>query len=90
MNLLQALEKSGSAVFSTGWQPFHYIQINNKKKIVVVCPLYVKSHSFGEYIFDHAWADAYHRYGLALLSKTYNLQSPLLLLLVKELSYTKF
>ncbi len=61
---LQALEKSGSAVFSTGWQPFHYIQINNKKKIVVVCPLYVKSHSFGEYIFDHAWADAYHRYGL--------------------------
>ena len=65
----QALEKSGSAVITTGWQPFHYIQINNKQKIVAVCPLYLKSHSFGEYIFDHAWADAYHRYGLAYYPK---------------------
>ena len=60
----QALEKSESAVNSTGWQPFHYIQLNNKKKIVAVCPLYIKSHSFGEYIFDHAWAEAYNQYGL--------------------------
>ena len=32
--------------------------------IIALCPLYIKSHSFGEYIFDHSWADAYHRYGL--------------------------
>ena len=64
-----ALEKSNSAVNITGWQPFHYIQINKKKKIVAVCPLYVKSHSFGEYIFDHAWADAYNRYGLEYYPK---------------------
>ena len=65
----QALEKSGSAVVSTGWKPFHYIQINDNKKIIVVCPLYVKSHSFGEYIFDHTWAEAYHRYGLTYYPK---------------------
>ena len=65
----QALEKSNSAINTTGWQPFHYIQLNNNKKIVAVCPLYIKSHSFGEYIFDHAWADAYHRYGLEYYPK---------------------
>ena len=66
---LQALEKSNSAVNTTGWQPFHYIQTNNKNKILAICPLYVKSHSFGEYIFDHAWAEAYHRYGLEYYPK---------------------
>ena len=66
---LHALEKSNSAVNSTGWQPFHYIQLNDKKKIIAICPLYVKSHSFGEYIFDHAWANAYHRYGLKYYPK---------------------
>ena len=60
---LYALEKSGSAVNSTGWQPFHYIEMNKDQRIVAICPLYIKSHSFGEYIFDHVWADAYHRYG---------------------------
>ena len=64
----QALEKSKSAVIATGWQPFHYIQINNNK-IIAVCPLYLKSHSFGEYIFDQAWADAYHQYGLEYYPK---------------------
>ena len=64
-----ALEKSNSAIKDTGWQPFHYFQINEKNKIDVVCPLYIKSHSFGEYIFDHAWADAYHRYGLKYYPK---------------------
>jgi predicted N-acyltransferase len=61
---LNALEKSNSASTKTGWTPFHYIEKNNKNKIIAVCPLYIKSHSFGEYIFDHAWADAYHRHGL--------------------------
>ena len=42
----------------------NYIEKNHKNKIIAVCPLYIKNHSFGEYIFDHAWADAYHRHGL--------------------------
>ena len=60
---LSALEKSGSATTKTGWQPYHYIEKENEE-IIGICPLYIKSHSFGEYIFDHSWADAYHRYGL--------------------------
>ena len=66
---INALEKSGSAINSTGWQPFHYIEKNQNKNIIAICPLYIKSHSFGEYIFDHAWADAYHRYGLEYYPK---------------------
>ena len=61
---LYALEKSGSASPKTGWKPFHYIEKNSLGEIIAVCPLYIKSHSFGEYIFDHAWAQAYHRNGL--------------------------
>ena len=61
---LYALEKSGSASPETGWKPFHYIEKNSLGEMIAVCPLYIKSHSFGEYIFDHAWAEAYHRHGL--------------------------
>ena len=60
---LSALERSNSATTKTGWQPYHYIEIDDDD-IIALCPLYIKSHSFGEYIFDHSWADAYHRYGL--------------------------
>ena len=69
MNFYMLLEKSNCAVNATGWQPFHYIELNDKEKIIAICPLYIKSHSFGEYIFDHAWADAYHRYGLEYYPK---------------------
>ena len=53
-------------------------------KIISLCPLYIKNHSFGEYIFDHSWADAYHRYGINYYPK---LQSaiPFTPLLVIEL-----
>ena len=61
---LLALEESKSACPQTGWKPHHYIELNNKKEIIAACPLYLKNHSYGEYIFDHAWADAYHRHGL--------------------------
>ena len=61
---LSALENSQSANIKTGWKPCHYIEKNENQKIIAVCPLYIKTHSFGEYIFDHAWADAYHKYGL--------------------------
>jgi predicted N-acyltransferase len=61
---LSALENSNSASIKTGWKPCHYIEKNKDQKIIAICPLYIKSHSFGEYIFDHVWADAYHRHGL--------------------------
>ena len=56
---LNALEKSGSASIKTGWKPHHYIE-KDKQEIIAICPLYIKNHSFGEYIFDHAWADWSH------------------------------
>ena len=61
---LFALEESESACSQTGWKPYHYIEQNDDNDIIAICPLYLKSHSYGEYIFDHAWADAYHRHGL--------------------------
>ena len=64
---LIALERSNSATLKTGWQAHHYIEESNGE-ILVICPLYIKSHSFGEYIFDHSWADAYHRYCLLYTS----------------------
>ena len=64
-----ALEKSKSATNSTGWKPFHYVETNEKNKLISICPLYIKSHSFGEYIFDQAWAEAYHRHGLQYYPK---------------------
>ena len=42
---IYALEKSVSAVSSTGWQPFHYLELNKVNKIIAICPLYIKSHS---------------------------------------------
>lgn len=56
---LAAMERSGSAVRSTGWAPYHIvIRARPGKKIVAACPLYLKSHSMGEFVFDHGWADA--------------------------------
>ena len=57
-----ALEESGSAVPRTGWQPVH-LAIEQGGHIEGLMPLYVKAHSQGEYVFDHAWADALERVG---------------------------
>ncbi|MEP1768062.1 MAG: GNAT family N-acetyltransferase [Sulfitobacter sp.] len=59
---LYALEQSGSVGDGTGWQP-QYLTAAIDGEIIGVAPLYVKSHSQGEYIFDHAWANAYERAG---------------------------
>jgi hypothetical protein len=59
---LAALERSGSAVARTGWQPFH-LALEDARGVVAVMPLYVKGHSRGEFVFDQAWADAWHRAG---------------------------
>jgi uncharacterized protein len=60
---LSALEDSGSAVSRTGWQPRHIALEGEDGRIVAALPCYGKSHSQGEYVFDHAWADAYERAG---------------------------
>ncbi len=59
---LHALEASGSAVTRTGWQPFHLV-LEDGGKLLGAVPMYVKGHSRGEYVFDHAWADAWERAG---------------------------
>jgi hypothetical protein len=59
---LRALEDSGSATPDTGWHPAH-VTIVNGKTIVGAVPAYVKQHSYGEYVFDHGWAQAFERAG---------------------------
>ncbi len=59
---LAALEDSGSAVAEAGWQPLH-LTMGAPEAPTAACPLYVKGHSYGEYVFDHGWADAYERAG---------------------------
>jgi predicted N-acyltransferase len=57
-----ALEKSGSASARTGWRPCH-LTLERDGKIEALLPLYLKSHSQGEYVFDHGWAEAFERAG---------------------------
>lgn len=59
---LSALEDSGSVGPGTGWRP-QYLAAHLDGKIIACAPMYLKSHSQGEYIFDHAWAHAYERAG---------------------------
>jgi predicted N-acyltransferase len=60
---LLALEESGSATARTGWQPVPLAIDGEDGRAAAVMPAYVKSHSQGEYVFDHAWADAWERAG---------------------------
>lgn len=62
-DFLEALEASGCVGDETGWMPRHLIARDRAGQLVGAVPLYVKSHSMGEYVFDHAWADAYERAG---------------------------
>jgi len=61
---LHALHISGSASPETGWQPQFLLLYDDKDALAAALPLYVKGHSYGEYVFDWAWADAYQRHGL--------------------------
>ncbi len=60
---LNALEASGCAVAETGWAPRHIWLTNEDGNAVGAAPLYAKTHSQGEYVFDHGWADALERAG---------------------------
>jgi hypothetical protein len=60
---LSALEDSGSVGARSGWTGAHLVCEDDAGRVAGVAPLYLKAHSQGEYVFDHAWADAYHRAG---------------------------
>jgi predicted N-acyltransferase len=60
---LHALEESGSATAETGWLPQHLLLEDRGGTLLGCMPCYLKSHSQGEYVFDHGWADAYMRAG---------------------------
>ena len=60
---LHAMEESGSATARSGWAPQHLSLADKSGRVVGIVPLYLKSHSYGEYVFDYGWADAYERAG---------------------------
>jgi uncharacterized protein len=62
-DFLDIAEESGCASPRTGWAPQHLAVRDEAGAVAAVAPLYLKSHSQGEYIFDHSWADAYERAG---------------------------
>ena len=68
---LLALQESGCASAETGWAPCH-ITMWRDNRLAAAMPLYLKSHSYGEYVFDWAWADAYQRHGLRYYPKLLN------------------
>ena len=65
---LAALHESGSATPRTGWTP-RFLSLWQGDVLWAACPLYVKSHSYGEYVFDWAWANAYAEHGLPYYPK---------------------
>lgn len=65
---LAALQQSGSASVETGWDA-RFLTLWDGTELAAACPLYLKSHSWGEYVFDFAWAQAYRQHGLAYYPK---------------------
>jgi uncharacterized protein len=65
---LSALHASGSAVAGAGWLP-RFVTVQRGDELVAAAPAYLKAHSYGEYVFDWAWADAYQRHGLRYYPK---------------------
>ncbi|WP_293611038.1 GNAT family N-acetyltransferase [Ponticaulis sp.] len=62
-DFLEAMESSGAASTQEGWTPAHIIIEGENGELRAAMPLYAKTHSQGEYVFDHSWADAYERAG---------------------------
>ena len=65
---LAALQESGSATPRTGWTP-RFMTLWEGDALIAACPLYLKSHSYGEYVFDWAWASAYEQHGVPYYPK---------------------
>lgn len=66
---LLALEESGCVSAQTGWRAQHLMLMDDENQPLAVMPLYAKSHSYGEFVFDWGWADAYARHGLEYYPK---------------------
>jgi predicted N-acyltransferase len=62
-DFFRCLEESGRAVASTGWAPRHLVMRDEAGTCTGIVPCYRKRHSYGEYVFDHGWADAFGRAG---------------------------
>jgi predicted N-acyltransferase len=67
-DFLHALQTTGCVGPGTGWQPL-FLTLWRAGELVAATPLYAKAHSYGEYVFDWAWADAYERHGLQYYPK---------------------
>lgn len=65
---LKALEDTGCIGAGSGWQPY-YVVVQDAGTLVGVMPLYLKGHSYGEYVFDWSWADAYAKHGIEYYPK---------------------
>lgn len=65
---LHNLETSGSATARQGWQPIH-LTVWRDRTLIAAAPLYIKSHSYGEFVFDHQWADLAYRLGVRYYPK---------------------
>ncbi|KAJ3696755.1 hypothetical protein LUZ61_000460 [Rhynchospora tenuis] len=66
---LSSLEETGCSTKETGWIPQHIVARDENGSILGVVPLYLKSHSYGEFVFDYSWADAYYSYGYSYYPK---------------------
>ncbi|MEX6504192.1 GNAT family N-acetyltransferase [Pseudomonas zhanjiangensis] len=66
---LGALEDSGSVGSGSGWRPAHRLWLDDHGRPLAALPAYLKQHSYGEYVFDHGWADACLRAGIAYYPK---------------------
>jgi predicted N-acyltransferase len=65
---LNNLETSGSATAKAGWLPNH-LTVWRDRQLIAAAPLYLKGHSYGEFVFDHQWADLAHRLGIEYYPK---------------------
>ena len=65
---LVGLESTGCTTADSGWQPFH-IAVRDQGVLVGFMPCYLKTHSYGEYVFDWSWANAWQRSGLSYYPK---------------------
>ena len=66
---LSALENHGCLGEKTGWIPEHLVFLDNNDNLVAAIPMYLKFNSFGEFVFDWSWADAYKQAGLSYYPK---------------------
>ena len=67
-DFFKALEQSNSACIASGWQP-HHLMLSHENEINAIVPMYLKSHSWGEYVFDWDWARAFEQHGIEYYPK---------------------